>query len=144
VKVYKVKDVFPAGGMPSITYVDRDHLRLEAKIERAVDRGFAFNVVTGPTKSGKSVLCHQVLDTKKLVTMEGGQVTTAGEFWQQLAHRLQIAAGSTETNKQTDVLGGEVTAGWKLGALISVKSKAELSTGRDSARTYQTELNRLY
>ncbi len=104
-KFYELKDVFAPGGMPSVTYVGREHLELEAKIERAVARGFSFNVVTGPTKSGKSVLCHRVLDAKRLVTMEGGQVSSSSEFWEQLAHRLKVAAGVTEIEKTSELVG---------------------------------------
>ena len=71
-KDYSLKEVFAPGGLPSVTYVGREHLNLEDKIIRAEARGFSFNVITGPTKSGKSVLCHRVLDNKRLVTMEGG------------------------------------------------------------------------
>lgn len=137
---YELKEVFAPGGMPSVTYVGREHLQLEDKIERAVARGFSFNVITGPTKSGKSVLCHKVLDRARLVTMEGGQASDATEFWEQLSHRLRIAAGVTETDKESEVLGGEISAGWKLGALLTLKSKAELNSGRDKARQYQTAL----
>lgn len=139
-KNYKLREVFAPGGMPSVTYVGRDHLQLEEKIKRAVDRGFSFNVVTGPTKSGKSVLCHKVLDEKKLVTMEGGQVITSEDFWEQLAHRLQVAAGVTETTKETESLGGEISAGWNLGGLLSLKTKVDVGSGRDSSKQYVTAL----
>lgn len=126
--------------MPSVTYVGREHLELEAKIERAVARGFSFNVVTGATKSGKSVLCHRVLDAKRLVTMEGGQVSDTSEFWEQLAHRMRVAAGVVETDKQSEVLSGEAEAGWNLGGLLKLRAKAEVGSGRDSSRQYQTAL----
>lgn len=139
-QIHQLRDVFSPGGLPSITYVGRDHLQLEQRIQRAVDRGFAFNVVTGPTKSGKSVLCHRVLDATKLVTMEGGQISNIDDFWQQLAHRLEIAAGLTKTKKEGESFSGEVNAGWNLGTLLTLKSKAEISSGRDSSRQYVTAL----
>ena len=126
--------------MPSVTYVGREHLKLEAKIERAVARGFSFNVITGPTKSGKSVLCHRVLDPKRLVTLEGGQVSNSTEFWEQLAHRLRVAAGVTETEKQSETIAAEITAGWNLGGLLNLKAKADVGSGRDSAKQYHTAL----
>lgn len=139
-KHYKLKEVFAPGGMPSVTYVDREHLKLEAKIERAVSRGFSFNVITGPTKSGKSVLCHRVLDPKRLVTMEGGQVSDSKEFWEQLAHRLQVAAGVTETETESESFGGEIEGGWNIGGLLKLKSKVDVGSGRDSSKQYQIAL----
>lgn len=139
-KKLKLRDVFAPGGMPSITYVGREHLELEQKINRAVERGFSFNVVTGPTKSGKSVLCHKVLDRNKLVTMEGGQVSDIDDFWQQLAHKLRVAAGLTETDSENEVIGADASVGWKLGALLTLKVKAEVASGRDKSRQYVTAL----
>ncbi len=137
---YSLKEVFAPGGMPSITYGGREHLELEAKILRAEARGFSFNVVTGPTKSGKSVLCHRVLDTKRLVTMEGGQATSSSEFWEQLAHRMQIAASVTETKTKSESFGGEIEAGWSLGGLFTLKSKIDVGSGTDSAKQYNIAL----
>jgi hypothetical protein len=139
-KRYSLKEVFAPGGMPSVTYVGREHLELEAKILRAEARGFSFNVVTGPTKSGKSVLCHRVLDAKRLVTMEGGQVTSSVEFWEQLAHRTQVAATVTDTSKLSENISGEVEAGWNLGGLLKLRSKVDVGSGRDTAKQYQVAL----
>lgn len=136
--IYKLKEVFAPGGMPSVTYVGREHLELEQKIVRAVQRGYAFNVVTGPTKSGKSVLCHKVLDASKLVTIEGGQIASIDDFWQQLSHRLRVAAGVSETESQDEKVGAEVSAGWNLAAVLNLKAKAEVGSGRESGRQYVT------
>ena len=136
--IYKLKDVFAPGGMPSVTYVGREHLELEQKIARAVQRGYAFNVVTGPTKSGKSVLCHRVLDASRLVTMEGGQVASIDDFWQQLSHRLRVAAGVTESESQDEKIGAEVSAGWNIAGLLKLNAKGEVGSGRESARQYVT------
>ena len=136
----KLREVFAPGGMPSVTYVGREHLRLEERILRAVSRGYSFNVVTGPTKSGKSVLCHKVLDKSKLVTLEGGQITSDEDFWDQLAHRMQVAAEVTKTERESESISGEVSAGWNLGGLLSFKTKADIGSGRDSTRQYVTAL----
>lgn len=139
-KHYQLKEVFAPGGMPSVTYVGREHLALEAKIERAVARGFSFNVVTGPTKSGKSVLCHRVLDKQKLVTMEGGQVANADEFWSQLAHRLRVAAGFSERESESDTAAVEAEGGWNIGGLLKLKGKLEAGSSRENSRQYSVAL----
>ena len=131
----KLREVFAPGGMPSVTYVGREHLRLEERITRAVARAYSFNVVTGPTKSGKSVLCHKVLDKSKLVTLEGGQITSDEDFWDQLAHRMQVAAGVTKTERESEVISGEVSAGWNLGGLLKLKARADVGSGRDSTKS---------
>lgn len=96
-----LKDVFTPGGLPSVTYVGREHLELEKKISNARAKGFAFNVVTGPTKSGKSVLCHKVLSDRRLVVVEGGQIKTEEDFWKHVAFELNIAATATKSRSDT-------------------------------------------
>lgn len=88
-----LKDVFTPGGQPSVTYVSRDHLGLEKRVRDALTRGFAINVVTGPTKSGKTVLCNHVLgQIGNTITIEGGQVRSEGDFWEQIVHELDLGS----------------------------------------------------
>jgi hypothetical protein len=132
---YTLKEVFTPGGLPSVTYVDREHLDLERKIKRAVSRGYAINVVTGPTKSGKSVLCHRVLGSVNLIAIEGGQVQSEDEFWQLVAHKMQVAAtekSSTSRGSKASVTG---SAGWKLGALLTLGSSLEANNTTISEKT---------
>jgi hypothetical protein len=98
---FRLRDVFTPGGLPSVTYVSRDHLELEKKLSDALARGFAFTVVTGPTKSGKSVLCRRVLETSPLVIVEGGQIRSETDFWTHIAYQLNIASGATKTHTET-------------------------------------------
>ena len=125
--IYQLNEVFTPGGLPSVTYVGREHLDLERKIARALAKGFAFNVVTGPTKSGKSVLCRKVLGGQKLVLVEGGQVKSEEDFWSHVAYQLNIAneASRTAQSGAQSGLSGEVSLtvpgggpGAKVGASI--------------------------
>jgi hypothetical protein len=98
---FRLRDVFTPGGLPSVTYVSRDHLELEKKLSDALSRGYAFTVVTGPTKSGKSVLCRRVLENSPLVIVEGGQIRSEADFWGHIAFRLNIAKGATKSRVKT-------------------------------------------
>lgn len=119
-----LKQVFTPGGQPSVTYVSRSHLGLEQRVREALMRGYAINVVTGPTKSGKTVLCNHVLaEAGKSVTIEGGQVRSEQDFWEQIAYNLDV--GSQRTRKE---VGGandnlELSAGLKsLTASVGIKA----------------------
>lgn len=136
----KLKDVFTPGGIPSITYVEREELKLEDKIRNAVIRGYAINVVTGATKSGKSVLCHRVLGERKLITVEGGQVQSEEEFWTHIAHQLRLASESTESSTIGNNVGVEAGGGWKLGFDFSAKAKTESASESTTQVTYSNVL----
>lgn len=98
----ELRDVFTPGGQPSVTYVGREHLDLEGIVRKAMKQGFALNVVTGPTKSGKTVLCTRVLTSgEPFIAVEGGQVRTEADFWSQAAYQLDIAQSATKATMDT-------------------------------------------
>lgn len=136
----ELKQVFTPGGVPSITYVDRQQLKLEDRIRNAVTRGFAFNVVTGATKSGKSVLCHRALAGHRIVTVEGGLVGSEGEFWQLIAHQLDLAESATKALKTGDKFGTEANAGFEFGIKAGGKATSETSSDRTTSVTYSTAI----
>lgn len=106
----ELREVFTPGGQPSVTYVGREHLDLEGLVRRAMKQGFALNVVTGPTKSGKTVLCTRVLDSDgKYIAVEGGQVRSESDFWNQAAYQLNIAQEASRAVATTDGSQGGVT-----------------------------------
>lgn len=109
----KLSEVFTPGGLPSVTYVDRQHLELEKNVANALARGFAFVVVTGPTKSGKTVLCRKILQDQEFVLIEGGQVRTEADFWNQVAYHLRIETGYSRSRSDTSATSatGEASGG---------------------------------
>ena len=76
-----LKKVFTPGGQPSITYVGREHLKLEDAVREPLVKGYSINVVTGPTKSGKTVLCRHVLsELGQSCTIEGAKYAPKKTF----------------------------------------------------------------
>ncbi|WP_404334672.1 hypothetical protein AB2M62_13935 [Sphingomonas sp. MMS12-HWE2-04] len=132
--VLRLRDVFTPGGQPSITYVSRDHLNLERRVKQALAKGFSINVVTGPTKSGKTVLCNHVLaQSGESISVEGGQIRTENDFWSQIAHLLQV--GSSRTRTESGTITDQASAGGK----VSIPAVLELnaSGSKSGARTTQ-------
>jgi predicted ATP-dependent Lon-type protease len=97
--------VFVAGGMPTDTYVHRRHLGLEDRLRSELFSGYQIVCVTGPTKSGKSVLCKAILADKKSIWLHGGQISDETEFWQQAASKLQVV-NETATSIEIKGVGG--------------------------------------
>lgn len=98
-----LKDVFTPGGQPSVTYVGREHLDLEGALNKALNQGYALNVVTGPTKSGKTVLCTRVLaSVGNYVSLEGGQIRSEADFWSHLAYKQNIAQSVTKESGHSE------------------------------------------
>src|SRR5689334_4617379 len=83
-------NVFVAGGQPSITYVQREDLHIERKLARALATPNQIVSLSGPTKTGKTVLCRKVLGDREYLWIDGGRVTNADEFWDAVRSELRI------------------------------------------------------
>lgn len=142
-RAHAKRSVFTPGAMPSITYVDRAHLGLEDELRSALVERHGFTVVSGPSKCGKSVLCKTVLQGKNLIEVAGGQIETAGDFWQHLAHHLNIGGSYTNSRvQQSSIQGtGGLTIGKPLVGSISLTSQANIGRQETEAATFNTVLS---
>jgi hypothetical protein len=96
-----IDEVFTPGGVPSVTYVGRAHLKLEEQVENALKRKYSFIAIGGPTKCGKSVLCARVLRDQGTITVQGGQIASAERFWEHVAYYLNLPSTATKTRTKT-------------------------------------------
>jgi len=75
----KVTDVFTPGSLPEHTYNSREDLRLEWRLLEALETKGIIGSVSGPSKSGKTVLCESV-------------VAFTCPFWKRRTHRSDRGA----------------------------------------------------
>lgn len=114
-----LKNVFVAGGMPSLTYVDREHLHLEKSLREELAEGYKIVAITGPTKSGKTVLCKKVIPERMSIWIDGGQIENADDFWRAVIGALNLPDATEIAN------GSKISA--SLQTIIGLKS--EISSG---------------
>lgn len=129
-------DVFVPGGQPVLTYVSRQ----DQELDRALTRyKYAPKTqilsVTGPTKSGKTVLLKHYFPDALWLT--GGTIETLDSFWQTLADKLEIF---TERQLHVDSSRSEAH-GTGISGSVGVAS-AEVSEGRESGVTKATTVGR--
>jgi cytidylate kinase len=143
---YRLRDVFTPGGMPSITYVNRENLGLEKKLKDALSRGHSIITVSGPTKSGKTVLCRTVVGQKSAVWIDGGRVKTAADFWDILADQLNVADTTTASKTSSQDDSDEVASGFAVGfspiakAKAGGTSKSSKSRGAAMSKSYRSDV----
>lgn len=131
----RLNDVFTPGGFPSVTYVNRDHLDLEKSVADGLARGYAFVVVTGPTKSGKSVLCRKILKDENIVSIEGGQIHSEGDFWAHIAYHLKIGASTSQSDANTSTTSATGEASGGIFGLLQGKGTLSQTGARQSTST---------
>jgi hypothetical protein len=91
-------DVFTAGGQPTITYVDRKADDVELKFARAIATPNQIVSLSGPTKTGKTVLCRKMLGEREYLWIDGGQIDGESKFWERACYELNIASGEIDTS----------------------------------------------
>jgi hypothetical protein len=100
--------VFIAGGQPSITYVGRQHLDMERHLARAIATPNQIVSLSGPTKSGKTVLCRHVLGDRHYIWIEGGQVPTAESIWDKICYELNYPIEITKGSSSKTSIGAGI------------------------------------
>ena len=84
--------VFVAGGNPTVTYVKRAELHVERNLARGIASPSQIVSLSGPSKSGKTVLCKRVLGEREYVWIEGGQLESADGLWSSVSSELKLPA----------------------------------------------------
>lgn len=114
-KTAPLNNVFSPGGQPTVTYVDRAHLGIEKMLRKAIALPTTIVALTGPTKSGKTVLCTRVLQDYEYVWIDGGQVKTEQDLWAKVCTELHLATEFGERETGTGQGGASVSAEGTIG-----------------------------
>ncbi len=132
----KLQEVFVAGGLPTVTYVPRTEHKLEDALRDYLFQRHKILSVSGPTKSGKTVLVRRLLPKGKAFWISGGQAATADAFWQSVlghlgGHTTVAISSSAESAQQS---AQKYTAGVRPGG---IGAEAQTST-KDISSSQQT------
>ncbi len=100
-------DIFVPGGYPQHTYNPRPTLALEKNVNGVLENLCKLVVVTGHTKSGKTVLVQKILPRSDAAWIDGGGITNEEDFWSTLIDQLELFQ-ATEY-ESTESLSSEVT-----------------------------------
>lgn len=103
-------DVFVAGGQPTITYVARQEQHVEKNLARAIATPNQIVSLSGPTKTGKTVLCRRVLHERQYVWIDGGKVKTTEDFWSMVVSDLELPTTEVETEGSNTGINGGLNA----------------------------------
>lgn len=103
----KINSVFVPTGQPTHTYVRRDDARLEQELIDAIETPNMVTSISGPSKSGKTVLFRRVVKTEDSVDLSGSQIRGVDDFFRTLVAKL---GGPLDTSRSvTRTTSGEVS-----------------------------------
>lgn len=91
-RYYSAESVFQPKSYPVHTYVDRTiGMSTYAKrMQRAIRTPGNLVVISGASKSGKTVLCHRVIPDEQIIDLSGSQIQENADFWEQIAENLEM------------------------------------------------------
>ena len=97
------REVFQPKAFPSLTYVDRrfdDGISYEEEFRAALADKGTLVVVTGASKSGKTVLCHRAVPAAQQIALSGAQIQAQEDFWTQIAEQLDLPEDTQVTHSR--------------------------------------------
>lgn len=134
----KATEIFISGGLPTITYNPRTHLDIENKLVDYINTGYKLISITGPTKSGKTVLCTKLIPQENCVFLSGGAITNENDFWESILNELDIEIDDSITKSDSKSIeeGGEIEAGIDVGLFkLGAKAGDKETLGSEVAKT---------
>jgi hypothetical protein len=139
----KANEVFTPGSLPQYTYNNREDLKLEQRLLEAINtRGFICSV-SGPSKSGKTVLCESVISQPRMLLVTGGGVSEESIFWQKIRKKLKLPSSKSISSQTTrsSQFTGKTETGVQLPIVFNAKVgyDGSLGTGESSGEVSQDD-----
>jgi hypothetical protein len=120
----KATAVFTPTDVPTITYVERTTGNYEEELRKAFEIPKMIVSISGPSKSGKTVLVTKVVSKDNLIHLYGASIKSAADLWTNVLAWMGGPIEITETSgsKKSGTVSG--TAGGKFGIPFVAEGKA--------------------
>lgn len=108
-----VQKVFTPNKYPNHTYVKQKGKDLEEELERGLNTPGEITSLSGPSKSGKTVLVQSVVDQNKLVIVQGSGINSPDDLWDEVLDSFDIPSIIRKYNESENSIGGSLKASLK-------------------------------
>ena len=114
-----VHDVFTPGDYPQYTYVERNQGEYERNLEFQLRGSAAIISLSGPSKSGKSMLINNVIDKLDydLITVHGSNIGSVSDLWSSTLNELDAPHNTEVRTAKEDETTKNGKAGINTGVL---------------------------
>jgi hypothetical protein len=130
----KVTEIFTPSDYPAYTYVERDEDRIEERLREALDTPGELVSVSGPSKSGKTVLIEKVAGRENLITVTGAGIANASDIWDRTLDWMGTPTQTTAAGTTTFTATGNGSIKGKAGLPLIGSVSAEGTVGGSAAR----------
>lgn len=129
----RIQDIFVPNGTPTITYVDRSEHKLEQTLREHYETPNVIVSVSGPSKSGKTVLISKIVSEDRLITIAGPSISGAANLWEHALNWMGAPSQVTITKSSTTTLTASGEAGGKLKVPLVAEGAAKVTGGGSHA-----------
>ncbi len=121
----KAVDVFTPTSVPTYSYVDRGTHKLEEQIKNAFQIKNLVVSLSGPSKSGKTVLINKSITPEETIKINGAQIKSADDLWETVLDWMGTPEETQVVSKKSIDAKASVKAGGEAGIPFVAKGKAE-------------------
>jgi hypothetical protein len=137
----KAVNIFTPTDVPTYTYVQRADHELEKRLREAFEIPKMVISISGPSKSGKTVLVNKVVPHDSLITVTGASIKAADDLWTMVLEWMDVPVSRTEKTGTKIVAGAEAKGGGSISLPLFAKGTAEAKAnlgGESSRETSET------
>ena len=133
-RTYQSVEVFVPNDVPIVTYIDRQESHLEKSLRDALTTPGQIVSLSGPSKSGKTVLIKKVIPFDELILISGASIQNSDSLWARVLSWMDLPSEIIKTVNNT--FGGELggKASGKVGLPLVVSGEAEASSKLSGSR----------
>lgn len=121
----KIHQVFTPNDTPKVTYVDRSEHKLEQRLRDYYSTPNLVISVSGPSKSGKTVLIKKVISEELLIPIAGAGISSANNLWERALDWMGAPTSISTAKSKDHNISGNVESGGK--AKIPLVAEGSLS-----------------
>jgi len=129
----RAANVFTPNDFPTHTYVERGGAELEKRLQRALDIPKAVVSVSGPSKSGKTVLIEHVVSRDNLIVVSGAEIRNPDDIWTRILDWM--GSPSSTSNQSVDGSSNQystnVSGRGGIPGIVSGGAQASIGTTED-------------
>jgi hypothetical protein len=136
--VVRAVDVFTPNDVPTFSYVERGEFNLEKRLEDALSIPKMIISLSGPSKSGKTVLVRRVVGDN-LIHVYGATIKTSKDLWSKVLDWMDAPEQLVEKEAGTNSIEGSVSGGGGAGIPFVAHGKVEATAKAGYQGTVSSE-----
>lgn len=135
-RMISVSDIFTPNDTPTTTYVGREDLKLEERLSQNCKLPKMVVSISGPSKSGKTVLIKKVMDEDLIIPVIGSGIEGPEDLWNRALQWMGTAISTTTVVSSGSSISGGVKGGGKVGIPFVAEGGGEAHA--DTGSTWDT------